>query len=91
MAVTLEKLKEYGFATAETWQQGIAQMCLDAAVEYMANAGVPAPAPDKPSSLYELAVCMLSMDWYDNRETQVIGTVKETLAHGLNSIILQLR
>lgn len=91
MAVSLSGMKEYGYATDGTWQEGTAKLCLDAAKQYVKNAGVPDPADGETNSLYELAVYMLAMNWYDNRETQIIGTVKETLAHGLNSIILQLR
>ncbi len=89
MAVTISGMRSYGYATAETWQEEVATLCLNAAKKYFANGGVPEPA--EQDALYELGVYMLAMDWYDNREVQVIGTVKETLAHGLNSIILQLR
>ncbi len=94
MAATLQGMREYGYATAETWQESVATLCLNAAKGYIKNAGVDEPADTADAyvkSLYELAVYMLAMDWYDNRETQVIGLVKETLARGLNSIILQLR
>lgn len=89
MAVTADGMKAYGYATDATWQESVAKLCLEAAQSYLKKAGLPETLGDDP--LYELACYMLATDWYDNREVQVIGTVKSSLMHGLNSIILQLR
>lgn len=88
--VTVEAMREYGYAADADWQAGTAQLCLDGAREYLTNAGVPTPTETAPSGLYDLAVLMLSMHWYDNRGVVTIGTVGEELQCGLQSIIWQL-
>ena len=88
MAATLDGLcKSYGYGTDADWQPEVAQMCLDAAKEYLANAGV---KERLQSPLYDLAVYMLTMHWYDNRGVQVIGQVRGEIQMGVRSIIHQL-
>lgn len=84
--VTLEGMREYGYGDNESWQPAVAARCLNAAKEYYLNAGV----RERDSALYDQAVYMLAMHWYDNREAQVIGQVRDEMAHGVQSVIHQL-
>lgn len=84
--VTLEGMKEYGYADDTSFQPTVAARCLNAAMEYLVNAGV----RQRESELYEQAVYMLAMHWYDNRDVDVIGQVRGEISHGITSIIHQL-
>ena len=88
MAATIDGLITYGYATDDTFQREIGQQCLDAAVTYLANADVPEPQED--NALYDLAVYMLAMHWYDNRGVATFGQVSGTIAKGVQAIIHQL-
>ncbi|MBQ8537832.1 MAG: phage gp6-like head-tail connector protein [Clostridia bacterium] len=79
--------KNYGYGTDADWQPEVAQMCMDAAKEYLANAGV---KERQDSPLYDLAVYMLTMHWYDNRGIQIVGQIRGELLLGIRSIIHQL-
>ena len=84
--VTLEGMMEYGYGDDASWQPRIAAGCLNAAMEYLAGADV----YQRESWLYEQAVYMLAMHWYDNRSTEVIGQVRGEIAFGIQSIIHQM-
>lgn len=84
--VTLDGMKEYGYADDVSWQPGVAVRCLNAAKEYYLNAGV----KERPSELYDQAVYMLAMHWYDNRDVDMLGQVRGEISHGVQSIIHQL-
>lgn len=58
---------------------------INAAEAYLINAGV---IKDETNKLYKLAVKMLVVNWYENR--QPIGKA-DKLAFGLDSIITQLK
>ena len=88
MAATLDGMIQYGYATDDTFQREIGQACLDAAAAYLRNADVPEPGEDSP--LYDLAVYMLAMHWYDNRGVTVLGQVAGPIAKGVQAIIHQL-
>lgn len=85
--VTLEGMKEYGYGDDSTWQPQVAARCLNAAMEYYANAGV---KQRLNSDLYDQGVYLLAMHYYDNREAQIIGQVRGEVLHGVQSIIHQL-
>ena len=88
MAATVDGLcKAYGYGSDADWQPGVAAMCLDAAKEYLANAGV---KERKSSTLYDLAVYMLTMHWYENRGVMIVGQVRGEILNGINAIIHQL-
>lgn len=84
--VTLDGMKEYGYADDSSWQPQVAVRCLNAAKEYYLNAGV----KERNSELYDQAVYMLAMHWYDNRDIDIIGQVRGEMSHGVQSIIHQL-
>lgn len=84
--VTPEGLREYGYGDDAGWQPAVAARCLEAAREYYRNAGV----KERDTPLYDAAVYMLALHWYDNREVQLIGQVRDEMAHGIQSIIHQL-
>lgn len=84
--VSVRGMREFGYADAETFQSDVAVRCLNAAKEYLANAGV----RERESALYDQAVYMLAMHWYDNRNVDIIGQVRGEVSHGLQSIIHQL-
>lgn len=84
--VTLEGMKAYGYADDGSFQIDVAARCLNAAKEYLFNAGV----RERASELYDQGVYMLAMHWYDNRDVDIIGQVRGELSHGVQSIIHQL-
>lgn len=81
-------MKQYGYFDDGNFQPEVAQMCLDAAKEYLANADV--KEPDTGGALYNLACYMLANHWYENRGVVAIGTVQGNIALGVQSIIWQL-
>lgn len=85
--VTLEGMKEYGYADDATWQPQVAVRCLNAAMEFYDNAGV---KQRMHSDLYDQGVYLLAMHYYDNREAMVIGQIRGEVLHGVQSIIHQL-
>lgn len=88
MASVPEMMKQYGYFTEDSYQPEVAAMCLSAAKEYLAGAGV--PEPEAPSSLYDTACYMLAMHWYDNRGVVSVGAVQGPIQLGLQSIIHQI-
>lgn len=80
----LDEVKEYlriDGTDEDTEIQGL----INAAEAYLTNAGV---IKDETKELYKLAVKMLVVNWYENR--QPIGKA-DKLAFGLDSIITQLK
>lgn len=65
------------------------KLCLDAAVEYFTDAGV--PVPTEPSAKYTLGIYMLAGTWFNARGTLAIGQVPAPLERTVQAIILQLR
>lgn len=88
MAATVDGLcKAYGYGSDADWQPSVAAMCLNAAKEYLSNAGV----KERPNSaLYDLCVYMLTMHWYENRGVMLVGQVRGEILNGVNAIIHQL-
>lgn len=84
--VTLQGMMAYGYGDDAGWQPDVAVRCLNAAKEYYLTAGV----KERDSELYDQAVYMLAMHWYDNRGVDVIGQVRGEMSHGVQSIIHQL-
>lgn len=62
------------------------KILIDAAKEYLTNAGVTA-LPD--NYLYKLAIAMLVVNWYDNRCP--VGQANEKMKYSLNAILNQLK
>lgn len=80
----LDEVKEYLRVDGTDEDIGI-QGLINAAEAYLTNAGV---IKDETNELYKLAVKMLVVNWYENR--QAIGKA-DKLAFGLDSIISQLK
>lgn len=89
MSATVQGMMGYGYLGDDTFDSAVAQLCLDAAKEYLANADVPEPETD--SALYDLGCYMLAMHWYDQRGVVTLGAVQGEILHGVQSIIHQLR
>ena len=79
----LQEIKEY-MRIDEDYEDLLIQTLITSAETYLSNAGA---MPDYENSLYKLAVKMLVLHWYENRE--VIGDAKK-LSYSLDSIITQL-
>lgn len=80
----LDEVKEY-LRIDGTDEDTAIQGLINAAEAYLTNAGV---IKDETNELYKLAVKMLVVNWYENR--QPIGKA-DKLAFGLDSIITQLK
>lgn len=59
-----------------------------AAEEYLINAGIEV---NYKSRLYKLAIKMLVIHWYENRETVLIGSLSKSIEYSLAAILKQLR
>ena len=79
----LQEIKEY-MRIDEDYEDLLIQTLITSAETYLSNAGAMA---DYENSLYKLAVKMIVLHWYENRE--VIGDAKK-LSYSLDSIITQL-
>ena len=79
----LEEIKNY-MRIDEDYDDNLINSLIEAANLYMVNAGVKSFEND----LYKLAIKMLVLHWYENRE--VIGEAKK-LAFSLDNIITQLQ
>lgn len=87
MAITLERAKRYNVLDPSDADDVVLSLCIGAAEEYLANAGV----IDDGSSLYELAVYMLAGHWYENRGLVVVGTVTAEIELSMRSVLHQLK
>ena len=79
----LEEIKNY-MRIDEDYDDNLINSLIEAANLYMLNAGV----KNTENDLYKLAIKMLVLHWYENRE--VIGEAKK-LAFSLDNIITQLQ
>ena len=79
----LEEIKNY-MRIDEDYDDNLISSLIEAANLYMVNAGV----KNFKKDLYKLAIKMLVLHWYENRE--VIGEAKK-LAFSLDNIITQLQ
>lgn len=88
---SIEMLKRYALVTDEA-ETPVLQMCMDAAVEWYINAGVPAPAEDAASALYDMGIYLLSLHYYDNRGRGSAAKQDVTeLPQGVFTVLHQLR
>ena len=79
----LEEIKNY-MRIGEDYDDNLINSLIESANIYMVNAGV----KNLENDLYKLAIKMLVLHWYENRE--VIGEAKK-LAFSLDNIITQLQ
>lgn len=82
----LNGLKRYAVASTDTDEVTL-QLCMDAAVKWFENAGVP-HLPDNP--LYDLGVYQLATHYFDNRGVIAEGSAAQ-LPLGIFAIMHQLR
>lgn len=59
----------------------------NASETYLTNAGV---VCSYENPLYELAVLLLVTNWYENRNTVIIGSVSRSIEYSLKHILAQL-
>ena len=79
----LEEIKNY-MRIDEDYEDNLINSLIEAANLYMLNAGV----KNTENDLYKLAIKMLVLHWYENRE--VIGEARK-LSFSLDNIITQLK
>ena len=79
----LEEIKEY-LRIDDDIEDSLINSLIESANIYMVNAGV----KNFENDLYKLAIKMLVLHWYENRE--IIGEAKK-LAFSLDNIITQLK
>ena len=80
----LEKIKEY-LKIDSNDEDTTVQTLITSAELYLKNAGV---IEDYQNELYDLAIKMLVLHWYENRE--IVGNSKK-MAFSLDNIITQLQ
>lgn len=85
--VEISDVKEYLRVDTDSDDEQIASL-MSAAKEYLKNAGITENYA-KESKLYNLAVCMLVVNWYDNRCP--VGQANEKMKFSLNAIMQQLK
>lgn len=88
MAVTMEGFRQYGYLAEGDLDEQMARMCISASKAYLLNAGCPEPAEDNP--LYDMAVYMLAVHWYDHRGVMDAGAPKGPILYGVQAIIHQI-
>ena len=82
----LEKIKEYLKIDGNDEDITI-QTLITSAELYLKNAGV---IEDYQNELYDLAIKMLVLHWYENRESVLVGSISKKLEFSLSNIITQL-
>lgn len=82
----IEMLARWAAANMDTDRE-LLEMAMEAAQQYLENAGVPRYENDK---LYDLAVYQLGVHYFDNRGVMAEGGVSE-IPMGVNAIMHQLR
>lgn len=86
MAVTVDSVKNY-LRIDGAEDDSLLDLLIEAAKEYLANAGV----VESEQKLYTIAVMLLVSHWYENRGAVLVGTISKTMELSLISIILQLK
>lgn len=83
---SIDELKRYAVLDPDGDVETL-KICMEAAEEWFANAGV--PRPKETTRLYDLGVYMLAVHYFDNRGA--IGNTDAQLPFGVFSIMHQLR
>lgn len=88
MAVTIDDMRAYiqGDDDLSDADTALLEGCLQAAVEWFSNAGVPKATQ---SALYDLGVRMLACSWFNNRGNDT-GVQLHTVPQGVYAIKHQL-
>lgn len=87
--VGIQTLREYMNLPPDA-EDGIAQLCLDAAKSKAQAAGVP---DFQSNAAYDLFLCALAACYYDNRALQFTGNAaaQESAQRMINAFVLELR
>ena len=82
----LEEIKNY-MRIDEDYDDNLINSLIEAANIYMVNAGV----KNFENDLYKLAIKMLVLHWYENRDVVLIGSISKNLEFTMKNIITQLQ
>ena len=82
----LEEIKNY-MRIDEDYDDNLINSLIEAANLYMVNAGV----KNFENNLYKLAIKMLVLHWYENRDIVLIGSISKNLEFTMKNIITQLQ
>jgi uncharacterized phage protein (predicted DNA packaging) len=82
----LEEIKNY-MRIDEDYDDNLINSLIEAANIYMVNAGV----KNFENDLYKLAIKMLVLHWYENRDIVLIGSISKNLEFTMKNIITQLQ
>ena len=82
----LEEIKNY-MRIDEDYDDNLINSLIEAANIYMVNAGV----KNLENDLYKLAIKMLVLHWYENRDVVLIGSISKNLEFTMKNIITQLQ
>ena len=82
----LEEIKNY-MRIDEDYDNNLINSLIEAANLYMLNAGV----KNTENDLYRLAIKMLVLHWYENRDIVLIGSISKNLEFTMKNIITQLQ
>ena len=82
----LEEIKNY-MRIDEDYDDNLINSLIEAANIYMINAGV----KNFENDLYKLAIKMLVLHWYENRDVVLIGSISKNLEFTMKNIITQLQ
>lgn len=87
--VGIQTLREYMNLPPDA-EDGIAQLCLDAAKSKAQAAGIP---DFQSNAAYDLFLCALAACYYDNRALQFTGNAaaQESAQRMINAFVLELR
>ena len=82
----LEEIKNY-MRIDEDYDNSLINSLIESANIYMVNAGV----KNFENDLYKLAIKMLVLHWYENRDIVLIGSISKNLEFTMKNIITQLQ
>ena len=82
----LEEIKNY-LRIDEDYDDNLINSLIEGANIYMVNAGV----KNFENDLYKLAIKMLVLHWYENRDIVLIGSISKNLEFTMKNIITQLQ
>lgn len=78
----------YGIIDGDA-NEGVVELCLNAAKRWFKNAGV--PEPEGNDSLYDMGVYQLATFYYDRREPSGVVNFTAPPPYGIQGIVLQLK
>ncbi len=82
----LEEIKNY-MRIDDNYDDSLINSLIESANIYLLNAGV----KNFENDLYKLAIKMLVLHWYENREIVLVGSISKNLEFTMQNIITQLQ